>query len=210
MSFESSRVLDIGLGRARFLYNVKRLGGIPFGLDLDERAIQYARSLGIDAFRGDIADFVSNTRYDLVTLFDFIEHPLDPGSVLQRSTELLECGGLLAIWTPNGDYSRHRDGYITFRVDLEHMQYLTLEACVFMAARLGCSVVHLETLGFPGIEGIDKPRASTQAFSRRIKDRVKALPGFDAANSVRRMLLRRAADDRLGAYHLFCVMRKYV
>jgi ribosomal protein L11 methylase PrmA len=43
MKFESSRVFDIGFGRAHFLYRLKKLGAIPYGLEVDPQAIEFAK-----------------------------------------------------------------------------------------------------------------------------------------------------------------------
>lgn len=206
MKLEASRVLDIGFGRALFLYCLKKLGAHPFGLDLDAQAIDLAKFLGIDAFRGHLADFVSETKYDLITMLDFVEHPLNPMDTLRRASELLERGGLLAIWTPNGDFASLEESPTTFRVDLEHMQYFTPDTCLFVASTLKLRIVHLETLGFPGLKGIDKPLSKNESHLPLFKGIIKSLPGFSAVNNLRHKLF--AQDERIGAYHLFCIMRK--
>lgn len=95
MKFEGARVLDIGFGRASFLYCLKKLGANPFGLELDTQAIEIAKFLGIEAFRGDLVDFVSETNFDLITLLDLVEHPLNPMITLRKASELLKPG---AFW----------------------------------------------------------------------------------------------------------------
>ena len=155
-------MLDVGFGRAGFLFQLKRLGAIPFGIELDPRALDFAKQLGIDTFKGDISDFSSDARFDVVALLDMVEHPLSLMNMLKRSSELLRKRGHILIWTPNGGYSGPDGNPATFRVDLEHMQYFTLETCFFVAAKLKLRVVHLETLGFPSLHGIDRPFSSDQ------------------------------------------------
>ena len=209
MDFADTRVLDIGFGRAYFLYCLKKLGAVPFGLELDPQAIQFAKHLGLEnVFLGDIADFASETRFDLITLLDLVEHPLEPMEVLRKSTDLLQPGGFLLIWTPNGDFSRHEESPTTFRVDLEHMQYLTPDACTFIASELKLRVTHLETIGFPALEGIDVPLSMIDAPANPLKGLVKSLPGFSAINKFRHRLFSEFQDERRGAYHLFCIMQK--
>lgn len=106
MKFEASQVLDIGFGRAYLLYCLKKLGATPFGLELDPQSIEFANFLGISTFQGDISDFVNESKYDLITLIDLVEHPLNPIGTLGKSAELLKPGGLLLFWTPNGDFSK--------------------------------------------------------------------------------------------------------
>ena len=213
MKFETSRVLEIGFGRASFLYCLKKLGAIPFGLELDTQAIEFAKFLGIDVFQGNITEFVSETKYDLIIMSDLVEHPLNPMDILRKSSELLQRRGLLMILTPNGDFASLEKSPTTFRVDLEHMQYFTPDTCLFIASELKLRVVHLETLGFPALEGIDKPLSKNEAPVPLIKKIIKSIPGFSTVNSFRHKLfmnkqVMNKQDERMGAYHLFCIMQK--
>ena len=214
MKFTASRVLDVGFGRAYFLYCLKKLGAIPFGLELDAQAIEFAKFLGIDSFKGEIIDFVSEPKYDLITLLDLVEHPLNPMDTLRKSSELLKSGGLLLIWTPNGDFESLEENPTTFRVDLEHMQYFTADTCVFIASELKMRVVHLETLGFPALEGIDKLFSKNEEHVNFMKKIIKSIPGFSTVNTFRHSLFKQDEkiyqDERMGSYHLFCIMQKPV
>lgn len=212
MKFETSRVLDIGFGRASVLYSPKKLGAIPFGLELDAQAIEFAKFLGIGVFQGNIAGFVSETKYDLITLLDLLEHPLNPMDILRKSSELLQRGGFLAIWTPNGDFVSLEKNLTTFRVDLEHMQYFTPDTCLFIASELKLRVFHLETLGFPYLQDIDKPLSKNEMPLPLTKRIIKSIPGVSTVNNFRHKLfenkqVENKQDERNGAYHLFCIMQ---
>ena len=214
MKLETSRVLDIGFGRAYFLYCLKKLGAIPFGLELDTQAIEFARSLGINVFQGDVCNFVSELKYNLITLLDLVEHPLKPMDILRKSSDLLQRDGLLLIWTPNGAFENLEKNPVTFRVDLEHMQYFTPDTCLFIASELKLRVVHLETIGFPALEGIDKSLSKDETPARVVMNIIKSIPGFSTVNRFRRNLFNDKQDenkgqnDRMGSYHLFCIMQK--
>ena len=208
MNFETLRVLDIGFGRASFLYCLKKLGAIPFGIELDNQAIEFAKFLGFGVFQGNMVDFVSETKYDLITLLELVEHPLNPMELLRKSSELLQRGGFLAIWTPNGDFASLEKSPTTFRVDLEHMQYFTPDTCLFIAAELKLRVVHLESLGFPCLKGIDKPLSKNESLLVFIKRIIKSIPGFCTIENFRHKLFKSGQDERIGAYHLFCIMQK--
>ena len=208
MNIRGSRVLDIGYGRCHFLYCLKKLGAIPSGLELDSDAIEFAKSLGIEVFQKDVTEFVSKKKFDVVALLDFVEHPLNPMDVLRKSSDLLLPGGLMVIWTPNGHYSSFDKDLTTFRVDLEHMQYLTSDSCRFIGSELKLRVVHLETLGFPALEGIERPLSNEKTPAQLVRELIKATPGFSMLNQLRRDLFVRKPDERRGAYHLFCILQK--
>jgi hypothetical protein len=63
----------------------------------------------------------------MVTMFDFIEHPLYPLCSLQSAVAVdrMSPGGLLAILTPNGAAGDRQlfpssNDWMSFRVDFEH------------------------------------------------------------------------------------------
>jgi 2-polyprenyl-3-methyl-5-hydroxy-6-metoxy-1,4-benzoquinol methylase len=203
MRIAGKRVLDVGFGRAYFLWCLQSLGADVYGIELDESAITIARGLGITNVRKATIEQCADDRpYDLIVLNDLVEHPLDPMSLLRNCVRLLAPGGLMLVWTPNGAAARGLEAPVTFRVDLEHMQYLTPEACWMMSGVLGLRIVHFETYGFPDIENIDRPRAPIRADGA-IRRAVRSVPGL--AKTIRKIREWNAPDDRLGSYHLFCI-----
>ena len=178
ISFLNSKVLDIGFGRAQLLYTLMKLGAIPYGVELDEKAIEYATALGIhNVYKGSIEDLSDEIKFNLIILNDLIEHPLNPMSLLKKASDLLDKKGLLMIWTPNGEITDNEVNPTTFRVDLEHMQYLTPKSCRFIANEINLEIVHLETLGFPYLIGIDKPLKTTSNLKIQIIKVIKLIPG---------------------------------
>lgn len=208
MRLRRSKVLDVGFGRAEFLLRARSLGATAKGVELDPTAVRLAQALSLDVHLGGVADLAPEVLFDLVTLFDVVEHPLRPMDMLQHAVGLLAGDGLLAIWTPNGAAARRDPERVTFRVDLEHLQYLTTDTCEYLAERLGLRIVHLETLGHPALSGIDKPLRPERA--QGAMRRLKRSPVYSAAWKWKERLLRTAghqASDRQGDYHLFCIMR---
>jgi 2-polyprenyl-3-methyl-5-hydroxy-6-metoxy-1,4-benzoquinol methylase len=209
IELRNARVLDVGFGRPYFLFALKQLGAIPYGLELDARAIEYAKALGIDnVVLKTLSDYVSETKFDLIIMMDLIEHPLNPLELLWKAVALLQPGGLLLIWTPNGDSLGRDKELIALRVDLEHMQYFTADCCSFLATKLNCHIVHMETLGFPNLKDIEKLPSQAEGMSDRVKKLIKRSPGFSIANKVRRRFLAKGPDERTGAYHLFTILQK--
>lgn len=210
MNFEGARVLDIGFGRAFLLYCMKEAGAIPYGIELDPVAVELAHALGVNnAVQSSIDEFNPGIKFDLVILNDVIEHPLLPMDLLKKAVDLLAPNGLLMIWTPNGDYSQNHPDCITFRVDLEHMQYLTTESCLSIASELKMKVAHLETLGFPALEGITESKLERANNALTLKSMLKSTPGFSILNSLRHRLINTPGrDERAGSYNLFCILQK--
>lgn len=99
---------------------------------------------------------------------------------------------------------------MAFRVDLEHMQYLTPDSCSYLSAELNLRIVHLETLGFPNLKDIEKPFAQTVSHANLLKRMIKSVPGFSTINALRHLFEQKRweRDDRTGGYHLFVIMQK--
>ena len=213
MPIEGSKILDVGFGRAQLLYGFMKLGATTYGVELDEKAIEYAMAIGIqNIHKGTLDDIDDETKYDLIMMNDLAEHPLNPMALFKRATDLLNDKGFLLIWTPNGDITKNEDNPITFRVDLEHMQYLTTESCIYIARQLNLRVTHLELLDFPALNGIDKQTPKGQNIKIQIKEAIKSIPGFLVLNKLRRALMiskSKTNDARTGAYHLFCILQKH-
>ena len=208
-NLHGKRMLDVGFGMGQNLLLMKKIGAHVTGIDLDPDAVQFARQvLGIEnVHRCDIHAHSTRVPYDLITLHDVVEHPLDPVAVLKKARSLLAPNGLLSIWTPNASSASNDEQTVAFRVDLEHMQYLTFQTCRFVADMLKMTIVHLDAHGFPrlesirnlsGMEGKRKPKQVLRSL-------LKSFPGFVQLNAFRKRFGMK--DSQSGSYHLFCVMR---
>lgn len=104
----NARVLDVGCAAGYFLRVMHELGHDVHGVELSEAiAKEAALALGADRVHiGTLDDAVTAMNYapqsfDLVTLWDVIEHVPDPQSVLRRIRELIKPGARLLLETQN-------------------------------------------------------------------------------------------------------------
>jgi 2-polyprenyl-3-methyl-5-hydroxy-6-metoxy-1,4-benzoquinol methylase len=213
--------LDVGFGTGRYLAKMAALGCGVSGLELDRDVIAYVNKyLGIGSCRyGTIFDLGREETFDVMLMIDLVEHPLDPLAVLKRAKEHLNPGGLLVVRTPNGTSAMLERDPVQFRVDLEHMQYVSNSTCNYVARTVGFDVVHLEDYGYPDLWGMGAPRDAAggpgtgpagagAAVAARAKQAIKRLPFFTTVNTIRtRLLPGHNRDERLGRYHLLCVFQ---
>jgi len=101
----SGRLLDMGCGLGFFLTVVSRYPNWEaFGCEISAPAVQYARTrLGLHKVmctRLEDADFPSGS-LDFITMWDVIDHILEPDPLLRRCHALLREGGICFIRTPN-------------------------------------------------------------------------------------------------------------
>jgi SAM-dependent methyltransferase len=102
------RLLDVGCGSGRFLFEAARRGYIVTGLDFNREAIEAARRrFGLtDLHQGSLEDFVRarpEDRFDVVTAFEVLEHLENPKQFFAQVCDLLRSGGYLGLSTPYRD-----------------------------------------------------------------------------------------------------------
>ncbi|MCX7015671.1 MAG: class I SAM-dependent methyltransferase, partial [Candidatus Sumerlaeota bacterium] len=161
---QGKRLIEAGFGRGTFLLMARALGADVAGCDISPKACRFARKrLGLSVFESSLGGMArQDASADAVAMNDFIEHSADPLADLRAACTLLKPGGLLLIRTPNGgaagqdaDSARRWTG---FRVDYDHLQYLSSRTIHHLGAAAGWRIEHLETYGFPSPRGANAPR----------------------------------------------------
>jgi 2-polyprenyl-3-methyl-5-hydroxy-6-metoxy-1,4-benzoquinol methylase len=96
-------VLDIGCGTGRVVVFAKSQGWESTGLELCvETGKETAARLHCQVYLGSIFDAeLPKERFDVVTMFDCIEHLEDPVGALAICRQVLKPDGLLIVTTPN-------------------------------------------------------------------------------------------------------------
>ena len=103
---ESGRLLDIGCATGNFLDGMRRHGHWDLhGVEVNQEAAMYARQrLGLNVFIGEVNQAAFPDRYfDVVTLWDVLEHLHEPTRTLLEVRRITKPGGLLVISLPNAD-----------------------------------------------------------------------------------------------------------
>ncbi len=101
---EGQRILDVGCGWAQALEHFKRQGAVCYGFDPAPEAVDHARRLGLNVKQAgmETAAVFPAERFDVVTLFNVLEHLADPVAILREIRErVLAPGGVLVIEVPN-------------------------------------------------------------------------------------------------------------
>ncbi len=94
------RLLDVGANTGVFLKTVKDRVGTARGVEPSREAAAQARSQGLDVQAGLLANAVLDDQaFDVITLFDVIEHLTDPGADLATLFRKLAPGGAIFIST---------------------------------------------------------------------------------------------------------------
>lgn len=138
----NATTLDIGCFNGFFVKKLLSLGYDARGIDFNKSAVAYGREkLGLDARVSTQTLeklFEQGDRFDVITLFEVLEHLPDVRGVLDDVAKLLKDGGVIIISTPNNkmcwrpalDYPPHHLSRFTMK---------SLEGCL---SRLGMNALY--------------------------------------------------------------------
>ena len=102
---EGDKVLEIGCARGGFLERMQQKGIKCTGLELNESALKYGRSRGLEILNQSIQAHAkeNSEQYDVVCSFQVLEHVASVKEFMQASIDALKPGGKLIASVPNND-----------------------------------------------------------------------------------------------------------
>lgn len=97
------RILDVGCAAGYFLECAQNKGFEPYGVEVSESFFKEAhRTFGDGIYQGTIQEMpCENNFFDVITMFDLLEHVKDPVSTLRRCRQILMPNGIIAAVLPN-------------------------------------------------------------------------------------------------------------
>lgn len=140
-------LLDIGCGTGYFMNLARSRGWNTEGIDISAEALCYARRhYGLNVHNYRLSQLPKKT-YDVITLWDVIEHlcnPLDTLSVIYR---LLKPDGILAVSTPNvyGISTRLAGKRSSIFSTKDHLFYFSARTLRRLIEKTGFKVIKIMT-----------------------------------------------------------------
>lgn len=155
------RLLDVGCSNGAFLYTAQKMGLRGTGVEPAMAAADAARKVGLDVRSGFLQDLgLTENSYDVITLFEVVEHLREPMSLLQECHRLLRPNGMAFIktantisWTVNlqtGDWH-----YFDMGKHGGHISFFNPASISLLAARTGFEPAEIVT---KGVELADRER----------------------------------------------------
>lgn len=143
---KNGRLLDCGAATGFLMEVADELGFAAHGVELSEYgAGEIAKRFGKDrVFQGEIerATFPAHS-FDVITMYDYLEHVRDPERVLRRARELLKPDGVLSITTPStGSFTHRVMGRHWSHYKLEHLYYFGPDSLARLLVKAGFHRVH--------------------------------------------------------------------
>jgi 2-polyprenyl-3-methyl-5-hydroxy-6-metoxy-1,4-benzoquinol methylase len=145
------QVLDIGCATGVFLEVMRERGWQTRGVELSEFGTMRSKKKGFDVFQGDLisAPF-ERASFDLITLWDVIEHIPNPLIMLKTCYQLLKPDGYLILSTPDSSALLARllgTYWLGFRSAGEHLYFFSRDTIRNYLSEAGFGVVKMHAIG---------------------------------------------------------------
>ena len=191
---KKGKLVDIGCGNGWFLEVAKKYFSVT-GVEPNNSLLHFtAKELKIDVYRK--IESLKKNEYDVVTLFDVIEHINKPMEYLKKISQKLKKGGIILIFTPNRDslgfsYMKENQNLV---IPPYHMTYLCAKSFDFVPKVL--KVNYLKTFGLD--------IGDIYAYERDISKKLSL-----AASLKKNITVIQDVIDRLGfGNHLRVILKK--
>ena len=139
----TGKLFDLGVGWGHFLLTAKLLGYETEGIEISEMPYTYATEdlklnvRHIDFFDMDVAD----ESYDIITMWDVLEHIDDCDRVIEKCNRMLKPGGLLVIQVPQIDSYFARKYKENWKmISLDHVNYFSRKTISNILGQYGFKV----------------------------------------------------------------------
>ena len=219
LSSKSKRILDIGSGPGFFLRRAKRRGWNVLGIEPSSIASNYAKKYNIPTIQKFFhqVNIKQIGKFDVIHIFDVLEHVNDPISMLKKSYSLLKRGGMIVVEVPN-DFNPlqkvvqkvlgKKEYWITLSSDsknsgnIDHINYFDFSTISDVLTRTGFKIILKEST-FPlelfllmGHDYIKNPKIG----KKKHLERIQFEKNFENRNArkVKRTLYQKFAEIGIG------------
>ena len=146
----SLNLLDIGCGTGWFLEVAIENGFKVSGLELGKKLAELtAERLKINIFTDPLNKIDKNVKFDVITMFDVIEHVVNPVEVIESIHDHLNPGGIGLLYTPNLEslaihYLKEYSGSV---IPVHHMFIFSKNSLERIFRKAGFELVYFATKG---------------------------------------------------------------
>ncbi len=143
------RILDVGSGLGVFPYQIQKAGWKVTALDPDPRMVAHIReAIGTNTVCGNFMELSDLGRFDIISFNKVLEHVEDPVTMLAKSQQHLNKGGIVYIEIPDGEASAMR-GKGREEFFIEHFHIFSIASIALLASRAGFQPIKIERLQEP-------------------------------------------------------------
>jgi SAM-dependent methyltransferase len=147
---KAGNLCDIGCATGDFLEGLKKdKHWILFGVEPSVKAFEYLQRQGFISYNGFFSSIsFPNVKFDVITMWNVIEHLQSPLSTLQEIKKSLTTDGLLIFTTPNFDsFDRHIFGKYWVGYELpRHFYVFSIQSIKFLLQKAGFELIESSCL----------------------------------------------------------------
>ena len=141
----SGKIYDIGCGFGHFLLTGKQLGYHVSGVEMSKANVEYVRKqVGIPVDEGDFLRVREGEQYDVMTLWDVLEHMDTADRVIEKASHMTRPGGFLFVQVPQIDSllaSILEDKW--WAMGLDHANYFSRKTIRLLLEKNGFKVMNI-------------------------------------------------------------------
>jgi len=160
-------ILDIGCSVGLLLSQAKTFGWKLYGTEYESNAAEVSRKLGVELLDPELNSIHQHClNFDIITMFEVLEHVGQPLYFLNNIHELIRDGGLLALTVPNIKGLEYKilgleHGNIA---PPAHLNYFCISSLTRLLKRASFKIVSIETPGLLDIQNILQHRRNHPEF----------------------------------------------
>ena len=143
------KLLDVGCGAGYFLSYLQDKGIDARGLEVTPHLVRYCKETGLQVESHDLSH-EPDEAYDVIVMFDVLEHLYEPIPVIQKVFSKLKPGGYFIAYTPN----IHSVGFELMGAEqntllpFEHLCFYNENSLKYLSQKTGFTLHTLETFGW--------------------------------------------------------------
>ena len=190
------KLLDVGCGPGYFISYLADLGIYYKGLEFAEFLVKICKEKGLNVEGNDVSEEKNNS-YNIITLFDVVEHIADPLPFFKILNKKLIKEGRLIAYTPNiHSLSYYLMGSLqNTLLPFQHLCFFDKRSLEYLSKRSGFT---LESIEFFGLDVMD------YFFMKEYQDKVRYLSNLKDFISVMQSIV----DKQNLSNHLRVVLKK--
>jgi 2-polyprenyl-3-methyl-5-hydroxy-6-metoxy-1,4-benzoquinol methylase len=121
---QKGKLLDVGCGLGMFVKLAKHDGWEAKGVEISPFACAQARKDGLEVIEGELENLhLPSESFDVVTLWDAIEHFSDPFIKIKEIWRILKKDGLILLNTPNENSLLKNLAWLTYFMSFKKVTY---------------------------------------------------------------------------------------
>jgi 2-polyprenyl-3-methyl-5-hydroxy-6-metoxy-1,4-benzoquinol methylase len=155
------RLLDVGCGNGALLRQAQSLGFVASGVEISPALASLVKEqLRCEVYEQLLSELdLPESSFDVVTMYDLIEHTENPRQDLEQVFRVLKSGGVFFVLTPNDQALLRRISRVLFAASLQsfsspmrrlyypdHLSYFTAESLSRLLASTGFELISLESM----------------------------------------------------------------